>query len=221
MHFKILVEDQSGAKALRILVSKIVGSGHTVDYHSYKGIGSIPSGMKAKSDPNKRILLDHLPRLLCGIGKTFAAYPKDYRAVVVVVCDLDQRCLKTFRAELLGIIEKCNPCPEVRFCIAVEEGEAWLLGDIDAVKAAYRNAKDYVLRAYRNDSVCGTWEKLADAVYPGGSQKLSEQGWQVIGAEKSKWAEKIAPHMDVGRNKSPSFQYFCSKLRDLSCQIIP
>ena len=40
------------------------------------------------------------------------------------------------------------------------------------VKSAYPNAKDAVLNSYVQDSICGTWEVLADAVHPGGSQLL-------------------------------------------------
>jgi len=110
----------------------------------------------------------------------------------------------------------CNPKPETRFCFAIEEGEAWFLGDLYAVKRVYPKAKDAVLDSYINDSICGTWEKLADAVYPGGSSTLSKNGWQVIGAEKSKWAEAITPHMNVANNKSPSFCYFIRKIQELA-----
>ena len=55
----------------------------------------------------------------------------------------------------------CDPQPETRFCIAIEEGEAWLLGDYQAVEAAYPSVDWNVLRGYRNDEICGTWERLA------------------------------------------------------------
>ncbi len=42
MHFEILVEDQSGEKALEILMPKIIGNQHTCDFHYYRGIGRIP-----------------------------------------------------------------------------------------------------------------------------------------------------------------------------------
>ena len=136
-----------------------------------------------------------------------------------VVCDLDDKCLKTFRQELYAVLNACNPRPETRFCIAVEEGEAWLLGDTPAVKTAYPRAKDWVLNTYVNDSICGTWEYLADAVYTGGSAALSAKGWQVVGAEKSQWAEKITPHMDVENNASPSFIYLQKKLLALAASV--
>lgn len=215
MHLEILVEDQSGKKALDILLPKIIGESHTFRVHPYKGIGRIPKNLGSSGDPSKRILLDQLPRLLRGYGKTFASFPDDYPAAVIVVCDLDNKCLKTFRDELLTILDRCSPKPKTRFCIAIEEGEAWFLGDIPAIKSAYPDAKDSVLHGYNNDSICGTWETLADAVFPGGVAALSRKGWQAVGAEKSVWAEKITPLMDVRHNASPSFTYFQTQVRKM------
>jgi hypothetical protein len=214
MHLEILVEDQSGKKALDRLVPKIVGSGHTFVVHSYKGIGRIPRNMRNPRDATKRLLLDCLPKLLRGYGKTQAGR-EHFSETVILVCDLDDGCLKLLRDELDGILNLCNPRPKTRFCIAIEEGEAWFLGDLPAIKAAYPKAKDAVLASYVNDSICGTWEKLADAVCPGGASSLSGKGWQAIGAEKSKWAEAITPHMEVANNKSLSFNYFVTSIRDL------
>ena len=215
MHFEVLVEDQSGEKALKILMPKITGDQHTFCFHFYKGIGDIPPNLKSKTDVSKRILLDQLPRLLRGFGKTFASYPANYPAAVIVVCDLDDRCLKKFRQELLGVLNSCNPKPETRFCIAIEEGEAWLLGDIPAIKAAYPKAKDNILNNYQNDSICGTWEHLANAIFAGGAKALENKPWYVRGKEKSSWAQKIAPEMNVEQNASPSFCYFRDKIREL------
>lgn len=218
MHFEILVEDISGKTALEIIVPKIISAEHTFKLHYYKGIGRIPKDLKSASEANKRILLDQLPRLIQGYGNTFSQYTPDYPAVLIVICDLDNRCLSTFRRELLDIVDKCNPPPKTQFCIAIEEGEAWYLGDLAAVKAAYPKAKEAVLKSYINDSISETWEKLADAVFSGGKQKLKKQGRQAIGLEKTNWANNIPPHMDVDNNLSPSFCYFRDKLRDLSSQ---
>lgn len=215
MHFEILVEDQSGKKALEILVPKIIGSGHTFKVIAYRGIGRIPKNLAPTGDATSRILLDQLPKLLGGYGKTFANYPADYPAVVIVVCDLDDRCLKVFRQKLDDLLAACSPQPETRFCIAIEEGEAWLLGDLPAVRAAYPKARDSVLATYVNDSICGTWECLANAVYTDGADALRHAGWQAVGREKGVWAERISPHMDVENNTSPSFRYFREKLREL------
>ena len=114
-----------------------------------------------------------------------------------------------------GVLDGCHPKPEAHFCIAIEEGEAWFLGDILAVRTAYPKAENAVLDSYINDSICGTWEKLADAVHPGGSTALYNKGWQAIGEEKSKWADAIAPHMNVTVNNSPSFRYFLETIQEL------
>ena len=217
MHFEIVVEGQSGAKALEALVPKIIGEDHhTYRVRAYKGIGRIPANMRDPEAASRRILLDSLPKLLKGYGRAFHDYPADYLAAVIVVCDLDEKCLRAFRRELMSILNACDPKPQTHFCIAIEEGEAWFLGDLDAVRAAYPRARSPVLEAYTNDSICGTWERLADAIYPGGAQKLSGGGWQAIGAEKAKWAETIAPRMNVLGNRSPSFRYFRDKLLELA-----
>ena len=216
MHFEILVEDQSGQAMLEILIPKIIGNQHTFKIHGYKGIGHIPKNLTSSTDARNRLLLNHLPGILKGYGKAFSAYPANSPAAVIVVCDLDDKCLKAFRQELLAVLNVCNPKPETRFCIAIEEGEAWLLGDIPAIKAAYPNAKDNVLSSYGNDSICSTWELLADAVSSGGASRLKKKGWQAAGKEKAVWAEQITPHMNVDNNDSPSFCYFREKVRDLA-----
>lgn len=216
MHFEVLVEDQSGKTMLEVLIPKIIGDQDTFKVIDYRGIGRIPRNLAKGVDVTKRLLLNKLPGLLRAYGKTFASYSaNDYPVAVVVVCDLDDKCLKNFREELFAVLNACDPKPETRFCIAIEEGEAWLLGDIPAVKAAYPNARDNVLNRYKNDSICGTWELLADAVYRGGSKRLEGDGWQAVGREKSRWSKTIAPHMDVENNASPSFRYFREKVRGL------
>ena len=216
MHIEILVEDFSGKCALDILVPTVLGDQHTFRVHPYKGIGRIPKNMRDSADASKRILLTNLPKLLKGYGRTFQGYPPGYRAAVVVVCDLDDKNPATFLEELQNILKSCNPKPNARFCLAIEEGEAWFLGDLAAVRAAYPDAKDDVLEAYVNDTICGTWEVLADAVYPGGTRALSRKGWQAVGAEKVRWAERICPQMNVENNASPSFSKFRQSVRSLS-----
>ena len=216
MHLEILVEDQSGKKALEIIVPKIIDSYHTFKIRSYKGIGRLPKNLMASANPKDRTLLAQLPKLLRGYGKSFSKYPEGYHAAVIVVCDLDKKCCKTFLRKLNEVLNYCNTKPETRFCIAIEEGEAWFLGDIPAIKSAYPEAKNSELRKYENDSICGTWELLADAIFPGGRKELSAKGWPAVGTQKSEWAEKISPHMDVENNKSPSFNHFCDKLIKLA-----
>ncbi len=215
MHFEILVEDASGKIALEFCLEKILGPDRpdcTYRIVSYQGIGRIPKDLGGTADPQKRILLDRLPRLLRGYGKSL----QDFSAAVVVVVDLDDKDCLVFKQEMLNVLNDCDPQPTTLFRIAIEEGEAWLLGDLNAVKAAYPRAKEQVLNAYVQDSICGTWEKLADAVYRGGSQKLKQLGWPYTGQAKSEWAERIAPHLDVEVNHSRSFQVFRDGIRNLA-----
>lgn len=207
MHYEILVEDASGKIALEYIVEKILGpidQGHTYRIISYKGIGRIPKNLKGTTDPQKRILLDRLPKLLRGYGKSLQHFP----AVVIVILDLDDKDCMTLKKEMCDILDSCSPQPKALFRIAIEEGEAWLLGDRKAVRSAYPRVRDQHLNSYIQDSICGTWEILANAIYPGGSQKLKQLGWPHIGQAKCEWAKNIAPHLDVESNKSNSFQVF-------------
>lgn len=215
MHLEILIEDLSGKRMLEELLPKLINDDDTFKIHPYKGVGHIPKNMTDTKNAGKRMLLENLPKLLKGYGRTFSKYPGNLPAAVVVVCDLDDKPLREFLAELNAILQLCHPAPEARFTIAIEEGEAWLLGDIPAVMSAFPHAKEEVLNSYVNDSICGTWELLADAVYPGGRNALSGEGWQAVGAEKYRWADVIAPLLDVEANKSPSFTFFRDTLHAL------
>ena len=147
-----------------------------------------------------------------GLGRSL----DESTSVVVVVVDLDDDdCLK-FKQDLLNVLNACDPRPRTLFRIAIEESEAWLLGDRAAVKAAYPNARDAVLNAYAQDSIFGTWEVLADAVYQGGSAKLKQLGFPADGEAKCEWARNIAPRMDVDRNQSRSFLVFRDGVRNLA-----
>jgi len=207
MHFEILVEDASGESLLSSLLPRILGAmgePHTWRTHPYRGIGRLPRDLSGKTDPWKRVLLNRLPKILAGYGMSL----RGQDASVVVVVDLDDRDCIAFKRELLQVLEGCHPRPGCLFRIAIEEMEAWLLGDPDAVAGAFPRAKRSVLSSYVQDSICGTWEKLADAVFPGGAAKLSADGYPRIGEEKCKWASQIGPRQDVESNRSPSFQFF-------------
>ena len=196
-------------------MEKILGpneQGHTYRIISYKGIGRIPKNLSETADPQKRLLLSRLPKLLRGYGKSF----KDFPSAVIVVVDLDDKDCLVFKQEMLNILDNCNPQPTTLFRIAIEEGEAWLLGDLNAVKTAYPHVKEQVLNTYEQDSICGTWETLADAVYLRGSQKLKQLGWPHTGQAKCEWAKNIAPHLDVENNQSKSFQVFRDGIRNLA-----
>lgn len=213
MHLEVLVEDQSGSIAVDRLLENISDADGIVfswRTHAYKGIGRLPKKGSIIGNISNRLLLNNLPRLLNGYGKSL---PEG--SAVIVVADLDDRDCVSFKNELLEVLDQCNPRPTALFRIAIEEIEAWLLGDVDAVKAAYPRAKQPVLNRYEPDSICGAWEVLADAVHQGGSARLKKLGYPEAGRIKCEWAQKIAPHVKVDRNRSKSFQVFRDGVRRL------
>lgn len=213
MHIEVLVEDSSGAVLVESLVSRIIGEpsgSHSWRVHRYKGVGRIRPGLKAGTNAAHRQLLDQLPRLLQGYGRT-----PGIDAVVVVV-DSDRQDCRQFLNDLLEVADSCERAPrQVMFRLAIEEVEAWYLGDRNAVVAAYPKAKRDVIERYVQDSVCGTWETLADCIYPGGSAKVRKEGWPLPGQLKHEWAEKIGPKLDLDGNASPSFNKFVKGIRRL------
>lgn len=212
MHIEVLVEDSSGATLIKALLPRVIGpegESHTWRVHAYKGIGRLPQGLATKADPAKRALLNQLPRLLGGYGRTPGI------DAVVVVLDNDSRDCKSFLEELNALLKQCVPAPTTLFRLAIEEMEAWYLGDRKALLAAYPKAKKGVLAGYQQDKVCGTWELLADAIHPGGHASIEKAGWPLPGHLKHTWAEKISPHMDVEDNASPSFSKFRDGVRRL------
>ncbi len=214
MHFEVLVEGQADRTALEVLLSKIIGpynSPHTWRIHKHQGVGHLPADPLTKADPKNPSLLSNLPASLRAYGKSLT----DNQAVIVLV-DLDVEDCVTLKAALNNLLHYCSPTPKVLFRIAIEEVEAWFLGDRQAVIQAYPRARISALNTYQQDSICGTWELLADAVYPGGCRALKARGRQAAVEEKRRWARDIAPLMDVDENSSPSFRVFRDGVRRLA-----
>ena len=215
MHFEVLAEDVSGSIALGHILERILGANYTEHswrMHSFRGKGRLPDNLYEAPSPKNQQLLNNLPSLLRGLGRSL----EESTSAVVVVVDLDDDdCLK-FKQDLLDVLNTCNPRPRTLFRIAIEESEAWLLGDRPAIRAAYPNARDAVLSAYAQDSICGTWEVLADAVHQGGAARLRQLGFPADGEAKCDWARNIAPHMNIDANKSKSFQVFRDGVRNLA-----
>ena len=146
--------------------------------------------------------------------------PGDFKRILtsiqtkIVVLDSDDHDVQQFRSELEAVAMQNMIKIDHVFCLAVEEIEAWLLGDRHALLSAYPHAKMHVLNTYVQDSICGTWEVLADAVYPGGTSKLSREhaSFIEIGKLKAEWAQNIGIHMDLKSNESPSFNDFIHEI---------
>lgn len=211
MHFQFLIEDQSSAALIEILMRRISLTNEDITFNckSFKGIGGFTKKNTVKETKSGKLLND-LATYLRGFNRSLQYIP----AVIIVVLDNDTRNTKEFLAELNQVARQNRINLDHVFCIAVEEVEAWLLGDEAAVLAAYPSAKHQLLHTYVQDSICGTWEVLADVIYPGGVSKLKKDcpTYIEIGKCKSEWARKIGIHMDIAHNNSPSFNYFITEI---------
>jgi hypothetical protein len=129
---------------------------------------------------------------------------------IVVVLDADRRDCVAFLTELRSLAASCGASRFALFRLAIEEMEAWYLGDRSALQQAYPRARMRALDHYVQDSVCGTWELVAEAIHTGGSRAIRRAGWPLPGQIKHEWADRIGPLLDPEINVSPSF----GKLRD-------
>ena len=211
MHFQFMIEDQSGAALIEILMQRIslINGDITYNCKPFKGLGGFTKKNTIKETKSGKLLND-LATYLRGFNKSLQHIP----AVIIVVLDNDTRNTEEFLAELNRVAQQNMITVDHVFCIAVEEIEAWLLGDEAAILAAYPLAKVQQLHTYVQDSICGTWEVLADVVYPGGVSKLKKEcpTYIEVGKCKREWAQKIGNHMDIEHNNSPSFNYFMTEI---------
>lgn len=206
--FYFLVEDQSGGKLVEAVMEKLLAERPDVEYEckSFKGIGGLSWKMSASKTKTGKLLND-LAIYLRGFNRKLQYTP----SVLVVVLDNDTHNTELFYQELYSVAKRNLITMDHIFCIAVEEMEAWLLGDEQAIMSAYPNAKIKILHSYQQDSICGTWEILANVVYPGGLLKLQKNG-ENPGRLKSEWAVNIGQYLNLNNNKSPSFQHFLTEI---------
>jgi len=194
MHIEFLVEEPSTEAALRVIVPRILGDAVTFHVHVHQG---------------KPDLLKSLPGRLRGYARWL---PVDWR--IVVLADEDRNDCLTLKnqmeaaAEQAALVTKTRTNPPETFQvlsrIAIEELEAWFLGDLDALRMAYpRVSRNLATRAgFRNpDAITGgTWEAL--------ERVLQRAGYHKGGLAKIAAAREIAQHMAPERNRSRSFQVF-------------
>lgn len=213
MHLQFLIEDFSGEILINKVMQKLMEeyTQFTYDCKSFKGIGGFKNCGNIKDVKTNKILNDLLIYLK-GFDKSFS----NYEACIFVVLDNDTRDREKFESELKHQAEMADVSVDYVFCIAVEEMEAWLLGDKKALFTAYPNARESKYKEYVQDSICGTWEMLADIVFKGGINKFKKEcpTYRERGKYKAEWAENIGKYFELNSNKSPSFQKFISSVRE-------
>ena len=146
----------------------------------------------------KRDLERSIPRKLRGWKE-----PGDIR--FVILHDQDTKDCDSLKQELLQLCAVTDrPCL-VR--IACQEMEAWYIGDIDALCAAYDRPKLREVIGKKKFRVPDAIPDPKEELY-----RLIPEHQQISGAKR------VAPHMDIERNTSASFQQFVRGVRRLACQ---
>jgi len=211
MHLEVLIEDRSGAAVMQVLLHTILAVRpvtHTYAIRPHRGKGSYPQNPDRRPARFASGLMDLLPAKARAYAKSF--YPEEL--LLIVILDSDEEAPDMVQSRIQSILSRyADPLPTV-IGLCVEEMESWLLGDEQAVLAAYPDANRPILRSYEQDSICGTWEVLARAILGSKAEQVIRLGYPVVGQYKQDWARRIAPHLDPNRNQSPSFAHFRHRL---------
>jgi hypothetical protein len=201
MHIEILVEESSAEAALRNILPRILNPSDSFEIHPFQG---------------KPDLLVKLPQRLKGYQTWL---PPDWRIVVLIDADDDNcRGLKDRLEQIAarsGLVTKTTRRGEEPFQVlsrlAIEELEAWFLGDAEALHAAYPRIPPNLGQKARfrdPDAVKGgTWEAL--------ERELKRKGYHPEGSPKITVAREVSRYMVPERNRSRSFQVFRQGLREV------
>ncbi len=198
---EIFVEEPSAEHALRGLIPKIRPDiGELFQIHAFDGADD---------------MLKKLPDRLRGYAGWL---PSDWR--IVVLRDEDRKDCRKLKSRIEKMARDAGLVPKGRSTgasfqvltrIAVEELEAWLLGDVPALARTYPGVPATLgnQKAYRDvDQIKGgTWEAL--------ERVLQGAGHFLGGLPKIQVAREVAANMDPDRNTSKSFQVFRDGLRCL------
>lgn len=203
MRIRYLVEGPSEADLLdRWLPRALPAHSHIV--YPHEGKGHLPKRIDLPPNPDHRGLLDQLPAKLRAYGASLD--PQTDRVLVLV--DADDEDPTDLSGRILDVFDTCVPAPHGRVAIAVEETEAFYLGDPKAIEKAFKTFKKSAYNGYVQDSVCGTWEVFQAVI-----------GWKH--ESKCRWAQAIGDHLSTATsggelNRSPSFRAFYQAVKALA-----
>ena len=200
MQIEVLLEEPSAEEALRHLLPKIING---------------RARLKLINMRNKSRLLQELPSRLRGYTMRIHA-GEDLRIMVLV--DRDDDDCRNLKATLervtreAGLSTKSSSQENGKFHVvnrlAIEELEAWFIGDIDALKQAFSSLRGVNFPAsFQNPDNGGTWERLHRFLRTNGIYRSSYP--------KIEAARKISLYMQFAHNRSKSFQHFCHGIESL------
>ena len=196
MRLHILVEGSAEESFLNEWMPRFLPSHHTFTTIVHRGKGKLSE--VAEVDPKRQGLLDQLPAKLRAYSKCLNS---DTDRVLVLI-DADDEPCKELKARLMRCHGRNAPNLTALFRIAIEETEAFFLGDRKAIKRAFPKAKLHKLDHYVQDSVVGTWELFREVI-----------GYRPDFEDKPGWASLMGHEMstdhETDANKSPSFKQFC------------
>lgn len=199
LHFEIFLEEPSAEAFIMEAWPRICPAEATCQTHAFQG---------------KQELLAQLPGQLKAMAKWI---PDNFR--IVVLLDEDRQDCAALKNTLermsleagLGTLTAPGRGARVANRIAVEELEAWMLGDPKALRAAFPKlpATFENAAALRNPDAVkgGTWEAL--------ERLLQKSSYYLGGLAKVDCARSVAAHIDPDRNASRSFKIFHSGLHRL------
>ncbi len=207
MRIHILVEGPSEKAFLERWLPRFLPPQHSFKIIPHRGKGRIPGDALKKPDPRRQGLLDQLPAKLRAYGRELRS---DADRILVLV-DLDHDDCLDLKRRMLDLLNYCSPPPTTLFRIAIEEVEAFYLGDKSAIRAAFPRSKLSRMDSYIQDSVCDTWELFQEVIGE-------------ISGDKVEWAKLMGPHLTTqwqGRsaNGSNSFQQFCRGILKLAGEL--
>lgn len=211
MHIEVLCEDKSGSVVLDYITARFLADNDyscTYEIRPHRGKGRMPGNFMDKPARFASGLMDLLPAKV----RAYADVYDPTELILVVVMDSDDEPFDKIYSDLERILQKFGRKLPYVIGISVEEMESWLLGDRQAILAAYPQARMTVVDNYEQDSICGTWEVLARAIYGNSAERLIKIGYPAIGQYKYEWANSIGPFLKIYENKSPSFRRFIKQL---------
>ncbi|MCI0512951.1 DUF4276 family protein [candidate division KSB1 bacterium] len=204
MRIHVLVEGLSEKAFLELWLPRFLPH-HAFKIIPHRGKGKIPGDPTQTPDPKRQGLLDQLPAKLRAYGRELRSETDR----ILVLVDLDHDHCYELKNRLVNLLNYCDPPPLALFRIAIEEFEAFYLGDRTAIRTTFPKSKLSKMDTYVQDSICSTWELFRDVI-------------GATGEDKPAWARLLGPHLTTKwkGNISNSFQQFCKGLLQLAGEVI-
>jgi hypothetical protein len=187
-HIEFLVEEPSAEAFLRNILPKVINRRATYKIIAHQGKGDLLKKLDGKLRSYSKIL---------SLGdKVVVLVDQDKEECIELKENLDKIALNA------GLSIKSKPEKDkiiVVNRIAIEELEAWFLGDESAIKQSYINVR-HIPKSFKNpDNLTNSWERLEALLRDFKYRNLKG---------KIEVAKKISEKMDPAHNLSASFRCF-------------